>query len=60
MLTISEKRCWRSFLIILFLFLLVFGKNGQTHEFDGRFINIGLENVAVAAARVVGGTLALQ
>ena len=29
-----------------------FWKNVQTNEFGGRFIDIGLENVAVAAARV--------
>ena len=28
-------------------------KNKKEHEFGGRFINIGLINVAVAAARVV-------
>ena len=27
----------------------------QANEFDGRFIDIGLEKSAVAAARVVGG-----
>ena len=31
-----------------------FWKNVK-NEFGGRFIDIGLENVAVAAARVVGG-----
>ena len=32
----------------------------KKNEFGGRFVDIGLENVAVAAARVVGGTSALQ
>ena len=27
----------------------------KMNEFGGRFVDIGLENVAVAAARVVGG-----
>ena len=31
--------------------------NVNNNEFGGRFINIGLENDAVAAARVVGGPL---
>ena len=30
-------------------------KNKDENEFDVRFIDNGLENVAVAAARVVGG-----
>ena len=30
-------------------------KDAKNHEFGGRFIDIGLDNVAVVAARVVGG-----
>ena len=45
MLNISEKH----FDIIF----NVFWKNVEKNEFGGRFIHIGLENVAVAAARVV-------
>ena len=32
----------------------ILGEKCQTNEFGGRSINIGLENVAVAVARVVG------
>ena len=31
------------------------GRNVKKNEFGGRFIDIGLEHIAVAAARVVGG-----
>ena len=34
-------------------FLMDFEKNAKRNEFGGRFIDIGLEHVAVAAARVV-------
>ena len=47
MLKLSEKVCG--------VFLMNFDgvwKNVKKNEFGGRFINIGLEHVAVAAARV--------
>ena len=37
------------------VFLMTFEKMSTTNDFGGRFIDIGLEHVAVAAARVVGG-----
>ena len=39
------------------MILDVFWKNVKNNEFSGRLIDIGLENVAVAVARVVGGDL---
>ena len=39
---------------------MIFEKNVKRNEFGSRFINVGLENVVVAAARMVGGTSALQ
>ena len=44
-LNISDK-VWRSF-------LMMFGKDVINNEFGSRFIDIGLENIAVAAACVV-------
>ena len=41
------------------IFFDIFRKMSK-NEFGGRFIDIGLENVAVAVARVVGGTSPLQ